>query len=91
MDSTLYSLLFFILCTGSILLLIFSVMAFCKVEGLEIDEGKHTKSGIILIIDAIIYGIIAFFLKRRTKSYKKLEEEKVHLIEMQNMNIEEEN
>ncbi len=65
-------------------------MAFCKVEGLEIDKGKETRSGIILIIDAIIYAVIAFFLKRRTKSYNKLEEEKVHLIEMQNMNIEEE-
>lgn len=39
---------------GSVLLLIFMIMAFCNVENFEIPKKKNVQSGLILMIGSIV-------------------------------------
>lgn len=59
--------------SGFFILLIFSFLAFANVESLRIKEDKSTNSGVILLINAIIYlGIgIALLCKIRRSSIRK--------------------
>lgn len=44
---------------GFILLLILSILAFLDVESLEIEENRNKNSGIMLLVNSIVYLIIA--------------------------------
>ena len=46
--------LMIISCSGGIILLIFSIMAFCNVENFEIPKKKNVQSGLILMIGSIV-------------------------------------
>lgn len=46
--------LMIISCSGGIILLIFSIMAFCNVENFEIKKNKNIKAGFIVFIGCIV-------------------------------------
>ena len=54
-----FRIVFFI---GGIFMLIVSIMAFSNMEALKIKKGKHTQSGIMLIITSAVSYIIHFFI-----------------------------
>lgn len=41
-------------CAGFFVLTTLSIMAFCNVQALNINEGKNVHSGIILLVTAIV-------------------------------------
>lgn len=45
-------------CAGFLVLLVLSIMAFCNMEALKIEDNKHIASGIILLIVSIVRIII---------------------------------
>lgn len=55
--------LFFISAGSSIILLLLSIMAFINLEGMKIQEGKNYTSGIMLLINCILYFLIALYIK----------------------------
>lgn len=54
MSSFFLNYCFYMSIAGVVVLLILSILAFVNLESLKIKEGKHTQSGIILIITAIV-------------------------------------
>ena len=59
---------------GAAILFIFSLMAFMNVKGLDIQEGKNIRGGMILLINTVIYGAIAYILNLRIQRIKYEEE-----------------
>ena len=59
---------------GAAILFIFSLMAFMNVKGLDIQEGKNIRGGMILLINTVIYGTIAYILNLRIQRIKYEEE-----------------
>lgn len=51
--------------TGFIILIILAILAFCDIQYLKIKKGENIKSGIILLIVSLIYGIISAYLHYR--------------------------
>ena len=60
--------LFFISIGSSLILLLFSIFAFIDLEGMKIAEGKHITSGMILLVNSVIYFIIALLVNRKISS-----------------------
>lgn len=60
---------------GSVILFIFSLLAFLDVKGLHIEEGKNIRGGIILLINTVLYGSLAYIINLRIQRLK-FEEEK---------------
>jgi hypothetical protein len=50
---------------GFIILIIIAILAFCDIQYLKIKKGENVKSGIILLIVALIYGTISAILHYR--------------------------
>ena len=59
---------------GAAILFIFALMAFMNVKGLDIQEGKNIRGGMILLINTVIYGAIAYILNLRIQRIKYEEE-----------------
>ena len=60
--------LFFISIGSSLILLLVSIIAFIDLEGMKIAEGKHITSGMILLVNSVIYFIIALLVNRKISS-----------------------
>ena len=60
--------LFFISIGSSLILLLFSIFAFIDLEGMKIAKGKHITSGMILLVNSVIYFIIALLVNRKISS-----------------------
>jgi uncharacterized membrane protein (DUF485 family) len=50
---------------GFIVLILLAILAFCDIQYLKIKKGENVKSGIILLIVALIYGTISAYLYYR--------------------------
>ena len=61
---------------GSLILLIFSIMAYCNMEALDIRKGKKNKSGTIVLVSCIIYIIITIFLFIKNQKFEEEERKK---------------
>ena len=59
---------------GAAILFIFALMSFLNVKGLHIEEGKNIRGGMILLINTIIYGALAYALNKRLQRIKYEEE-----------------
>lgn len=73
MSTVLYLYLFILGCCGFVVLLVLSVMAFCNNEAFEITEDKHMHSGIMLMVNSVVYLIIAIVIKLKYVKDKKRE------------------
>lgn len=62
MSITLYYYIFILCSSGFGYLLIFSILSFTNSEFLKIAKDRHITSGIILLIDSIIFLLFAIFL-----------------------------
>ena len=74
MEKELYIFLFIAFGGGTAILFIFSLMAFLNVKGLHIEEGKNIRGGMILLINTIIYGALAYVFNMRIQRIKYEEE-----------------
>lgn len=63
MSNALFNYIFLISTTGFVVLLIFSIMSFANNESLQIEKGKNTNSGVMLLVNSLIYLGIAIFIK----------------------------
>ena len=63
MSNALFNYIFLISTTGFVVLLIFSIMSFANNESLQIEKGKNTNSGVMLLVNSLIYLAIAIFSK----------------------------
>lgn len=63
MSNALFGYIFIISTSGFFVLFIFSMMSFANSESLQIEEGKKNNSGVMLLVNSIIYLIIAIFVK----------------------------
>ena len=75
MSKELWHYLFIIFSGGAVFLLILSIMTFCNIKGLNISEGRNTTGGLILLINTVLYGIIAYGISVKL-TFIKYEEEK---------------
>ena len=64
---------------GSVILFIFSLLAFLNVKGLHIEEDKNIRGGMILLITTAIYGILAYIINLRIQRLKYEEEKNKNL------------
>jgi hypothetical protein len=71
MSETCLTYLFTIALSGFIYLLILSFYAFSNTESLKIKKKKHINSGIMLLINSIIYLAIAIYLNYKIRKAKK--------------------
>ncbi len=71
MSETCLNYLFIIALSGFIYLLILSFFAFSNSESLKIKKNKHTNSGIMLLINSLIYLLIAVYLNYKKRKIKK--------------------
>ena len=60
---------------GFVYLLILSFFAFFNSEVLKIKKNKHKNSGIILLINSLVYLAISIYLKHKGKKERKLRNE----------------
>ena len=63
MSNALFNYIFIISTSGFFVLFIFSMMSFANSESLQIEKGKKNNSGVMLLVNSIIYLIIAIFVK----------------------------
>ena len=75
MEKEIYLVLYIAFGGGSVILFIFSLLAFLDVKGLHIEEGKNIRGGIILLINTVLYGSLAYIINLRNQRLK-FEEEK---------------
>jgi len=73
MSIYLYYYIYLISLGGFFVLFFFSVLSFKNNEALEIKQGKHKNSGVMCLIDSIIYLGIAIYVNYK---YKKDQQEK---------------
>ena len=64
---------------GSVILFIFSLLAFFDVKGLHIEEGKNIRGGMILLINTALYGALAYIINLRIQRLKYEEEKNKNL------------
>lgn len=62
MSIYLYYYIYLISLGGFFILFFFSILSFRNNESLEIKEGKHKNSGIMCLIDSLIYLAIALYV-----------------------------
>ena len=74
MSKELWHYLFIIFAGGAVFLLILSIMAFCNIKGLNIEEGRNMTGGLILLINTVLYGIIAYGISVKLIFIKNEEE-----------------
>ena len=74
MEKELCLVLYIMFGGGSIILFIFSIMSFINVKGLNIQEGKNIRGGMILLINTIIYGVLAYIFNMRIQRINYEEE-----------------
>ena len=74
MEKELCLVLYIMFGGGSIILFIFSIMTFINVKGLNIQEGKNIRGGMILLINTIIYGVLAYIFNMRIQRINYEEE-----------------
>ena len=74
MEKELCLVLYIMFGGGSIILFIFSLMSFINVKGLDIQEGKNIRGGMILLVNTVIYGALAYILNMRIQRIKYEEE-----------------
>ena len=72
MNSIIYNYIIILSLSGFGFLLILSFMAFGNFESLKIKNGKNKNSGIMLLVDSLIYLLIAFFVFYKYKKKKKM-------------------
>jgi hypothetical protein len=72
MNSIIYNYIIILSLSGFGFLLILSFMAFGNFESLKIKNGKNKNSGIMLLVDSLIYLLIAFFILYKYKKKKKM-------------------
>ena len=70
MEKEIYTILYISFGSGCFILLIFSLMAFINVKGMHIQEGNNIRGGMILLVNTILYGIIAFCISKRIQRLK---------------------
>ncbi len=63
MSNALFNYIFIVSTSGFIVLFIFSMMSFANSESLQIEKGKKNNSGVMLLVNSIIYLLIAIFVK----------------------------
>ena len=73
MSVVLYLYLFILGCSGFAVLLVLSIMAFCNNEAFEISENKHVSSGVMLMVNSVVYLAIAIGIKAKYVKDKKRE------------------
>ena len=71
MSNALFNYIFLISTTGFVVLLIFSIMSFANNESLQIEKGKNTNSGVMLLDNSLIYLAIAIFIKYKLNLSRK--------------------
>ena len=74
MEKELCLVLYIMFGGGSIILFIFSIMSFINVKGLNIQEGKNIRGGMVLLINTIIYGVLAYIFNMRIQRINYEEE-----------------
>lgn len=62
MSIYLYYYIYLVSLGGFFILFFFSILSFRNNEALEIKSGKHKNSGVMCLIDSIIYLGIAFYI-----------------------------
>jgi len=62
MNSFIANYIFLMCLSGFGFLMILSFMAFGDIESLKIKKGKYKNSGVMLLVDSLIYLIIGFFV-----------------------------
>ena len=67
----LYNYIYLISIGGFFILFFFSILSFRNYEVLEIKEGKNNNSGIICLIDSLVYLTIAIYMKYKHKKILK--------------------
>ena len=79
MEKSIFITLYIAFGSGCFILFIFSIMAFCNVRGMHIEEGKNIRGGMILLINTIIYGVVAYCINLRIQRLKYEEEKNKNL------------
>ena len=79
MEKQIYIILYIAFGSGSFILLIFSLMAFCNIKGMHIEEGNNIRGGMILLINTILYGSLAYCINLRIQRLKYEEEKNKNL------------
>jgi hypothetical protein len=72
MSNNFLNYLFFLSLCGFVLLSILSILAFANVESLKIKKDNHINSGIMLLVNGLIYfGIAAFIYFYKLRNTKR--------------------
>ena len=79
MEKECYIVLYIAFGGGSIILFVFSLLAFLDIKGLHIEDGKNIRGAIILLINTALYAIIAYILNIRIQRLKYEEEKNKNL------------
>ena len=79
MEKECYMVLYIAFGGGSIILFVFSLLAFLDIKGLHIEDGKNIRGAIILLINTALYAIIAYIINIRIQRLKYEEEKNKNL------------
>ena len=79
MEKECYTVLYIAFGGGSIILFVFSLLAFLDIKGLHIEDGKNIRGAIILLINTALYAIIAYIINIRIQRLKYEEEKNKNL------------
>ena len=79
MKKIIFTSLYIIFGAGAVILSIFSLLAFINVKSLHIKEGKNFRGGMILLINTLIYGALAYFMNVKIQKINYEEEQKRNL------------
>ena len=79
MEKECYIVLYIAFGGGSIILFVFSLLAFLDIKGLHIEDGKNIRGAIILLINTALYAIIAYIINIRIQRLKYEEEKNKNL------------
>lgn len=68
-----------ILSTGSSFVsFLFSILAFLNLEGMRIEKGKNINSGVLLLVNSILFFIVAYFSKTKLSKQNKPEKRQIN-------------
>ena len=79
MEKECYIVLYIAFGGGSIILFVFSLLAFLDIKGLHIEDGKNIRGGFILLINTALYALIAYIINIRIQRLKYEEEKNKNL------------
>ena len=79
MEKQIYTTLYITFGSGCLILFIFSLLAFLNIKGMHIEEGNNIRGGMILLVNTIIYGILAYCINMRIQRLKYEEEKNKNL------------